>query len=451
MQAGSGEDRSIMGMSSPARSPFPESRPLMHYIAPTGTGGGARAFTPEEKRILDLVNLKVAGEASLAELLEFLFAPSRELCPCDRIGLAFLADEGRRIVAQDSVALYQPLLLRGGYAEDLASSSLRRVIDGSCSRIIYDLPRYLEQNPRSRSSQLLVREGVRSSLTCPLTVNERKFGVIFLSSREARAYTPYHMQLWMAIAERLAQAVEKVWRIEQLQAANQAYTEVLAFVSHELKNPIASMITDARMLADGYLGPVTAQQRQKLGRLMGKGGYLLELIREYLDLARMEGGHLALRPRLAGFLEEVVAPAVELILPQFQDRGMILERSCPEGLEVQCDPDLLRIVLVNLLGNAVKYGRTGGVVRVGVERQADQVAVTVWNQGPGFDAEERPRLFRKFSRLQAPELRARKGTGLGLYTAWRIVHLHGGRMDARSEPGQWAEFSLELPQPLVGE
>ena len=183
-------------------------------------------------------------------------------------------------------------------------------------------------------------------------------------------------------------------------------------------------------------------------RLIGNGSYLLALIREYLDLARMEGGSLAFRPRPSAFPEEVVEPALELILPQLEARGMTLERSAPEGPEVQCDPDLLKIVLVNLLGNAVKYGWEGGILRLGVERRADRLRVTVWNQGPGFSAQERPRLFRKFSRLQAPELRARKGTGVGLYTAWRLVRLHGGSMDARSEPGQWAEFSLEIPQPL---
>jgi len=322
------------------------------------------------------------------------------------------------------------------------------VIEADCARIIYDLPRYLEQHPRSRSSALLVQEGVRSSLTCPLTVKGRCLGVIFLSSREPRAYTPFHVQLWQGIAERLGQAVEKVWRIEQLQAANQAYTEMLAFVSHEVKNPIASMMTDARVMADGYLGPVAPAQAQKLERLIGKGRYLLDLVRDYLDLARMEGGHLALRPRPCTWMTEVMEPALELIMPQLQARGMILERQLPRDLgPVHCDPDLMRIVLVNLLGNAVKYGRDGGKVRLSAERQPDQLLVAVWNQGPGFPPEERPRLFRKFSRLQAPELLARKGTGIGLYTAWRIVHLHGGRMDARSEPGQWAEFTLELPQP----
>ena len=237
--------------------------------------------------------------------------------------------------------------------------------------------------------------------------------------------------------------------VERLNEADHSYMEMLAFVSHELKNPIASMITDARVLADGYLGPVAPGQAQKLVRIIGHGSYLLGLVREYLDLARAEGGHLALRPRPAAFQEEVVEPALELIMPQLQARGMSLERQDPDGpVTVQCDPDLLRIVLVNLLGNAVKYGRDEGLIRIRVERRTGAVRVAVWNEGPGFPAEQRPRLFRRFSRLRTPELLEPKGTGVGLYTAWRIIDLHGGSMDATSVQGEWAEFSLELPQPL---
>ena len=237
--------------------------------------------------------------------------------------------------------------------------------------------------------------------------------------------------------------------VAQLNQANHAYMEMLAFVSHELKNPIASMITDAEVLAGGYLGPLEPAQVQKLVRLMGSGSYLLGLIRDYLDLARMEGGRVALQPRTCSLAEEVVEPAVELVLPLLQARNMRLERRADgTARPVQCEPDLLKIVLVKLLGNAVKYGRDGGILRLGVACGADRVRVTVWNQGPGFPPEERPRLFRKFSRLRVPEFRELKGTGVGLYTAWRLVQMHGGHMDARSEPGQWAEFSLEFPQPL---
>ena len=95
-----------------------------------------------------------------------------------------------------------------------------------------------------------MREGVRSSLTCPLVVEGRVVGFLFRDSRRPQAFDAHHVQLEMAISERLSQAVEKAWRIEQLTAANHAYLEMLAFVSHEIKNPIASLVTDTRLLAD---------------------------------------------------------------------------------------------------------------------------------------------------------------------------------------------------------
>lgn len=426
-----------------------ELQSTLHYLGNYDVREVRARFQPDEQAILDTVNQKVAAASSMAELMDFLFAAIQELYPCDRIGLAFIEDDGRRIVSHWTKTTYEPVILKVGYAEDLAGSSLRRVIDGGASRIIYDLKRYEQEHPRSASTRLLVQEGVRSSLTCPLILEDRPFGVIFLSSREERVYTPYHGRLWRAIAERISQAVEKAWRIEELVSANQAYTEMLGFVSHELKNPVASMITDARVLSQGYLGPMEPVQVQKLERLIKKGEYLLDLVREYLDLARMEGDKLHLKASSCRLVEDLLEPAIELVQSQLQEMNVTLERVYPDYTwPADCDPQLLKIVLVNLLGNAVKYGNMDGRIQVRLEQLHDRFIISVWNEGPGFPPEERPKLFRKFSRLQTPELLARKGTGVGLYTAWRVVNLHGGRMNARSEHGKSAEFSLEVPQPL---
>jgi signal transduction histidine kinase len=88
------------------------------------------------------------------------------------------------------------------------------------------------------------------------------------------------------------------------------------------------------------------------------------------------------------------------------------------------------------------------VVRLGVTGARDSFCVSVWNEGPGFKPSQRAQLFRKFSRLDTPALTGRRGTGLGLYNAWRIVRLHGGRIRADSQPGEWADISFEIPQPL---
>jgi signal transduction histidine kinase len=270
-------------------------------------------------------------------------------------------------------------------------------------------------------------------------------GLIVLSLEFLLVFRPSLLQLSVMV-----DALEQ--RGEELAAANHAYMELLPFVSHELKNPIASMMTDARVMSEGYLGTLDTRQVQKLEKLIAKGDYLLGLVREYMDLARIEGGDLQLKAADVAFVEEVLEPSVDIIQAQAQEKGMHLERDYAEYPDpVACDPNLMKIVVVNLLGNAVKYGKEGGRILLRFQREASVVKVAIRNEGPGFSAGDRSLLFKKFSRLPSPELRSKKGTGVGLYTCSRIVSLHGGSIEATSELGSWAEFEFHFPQPLRSE
>lgn len=267
-------------------------------------------------------------------------------------------------------------------------------------------------------------------------------GLIVLALEFLLVFRPSLLQLSVMV-----DALEQ--RGEELVAANHAYMELLPFVSHELKNPIASMMTDARVMSEGYLGTLDTRQVQKLEKLIAKGDYLLGLVREYMDLARIEGGDLQLKAVDVAFVEEVLEPSVDIIQAQAQEKGMQLERDYPDHSDlIACDPNLMKIVVVNLLGNAVKYGKEGGQILLRFQQEAGEVKVAIRNEGPGFTAEDRSLLFKKFSRLPSPELRSKKGTGVGLYTCSRIVSLHGGSIEATSELGSWAEFEFHFPQPL---
>jgi signal transduction histidine kinase len=129
-------------------------------------------------------------------------------------------------------------------------------------------------------------------------------------------------------------------------------------------------------------------------------------------------------------------------------KNMSLESDFSGKATVDCDPDLMTIAMTNLLGNAAKYGRKNGKIRLTVNRGPARLDVSVWNEGPGFKEEDREKLFRKFSRLDDPAHRKAKGTGVGLYTVWRIINQHGGRIEAHSRYGEWAEFAFWIPQPL---
>jgi signal transduction histidine kinase len=426
----------------------------VRYVDPFHDPRALQPITGEERSLLRHVNQKIAARPSLRAIVDYLFDTTQLLIPCDRMGLAFVDDDQQRVTSYYNRASYEPLMIDRDYSEDLLGSTLSAVLETGLPRIIGDLEQYLIEHPRSRSTRLLVAEGVRSNLTCPLSVEGRVVGFIFRSSREPYTYHSKHIELQMAIAERLSQAVDKAWRIEQLEQVNHAYTQMLGFVSHELKSPVASLVTDARLIADGYLGDVPARQREKLERMITKGQYLLGLVEEYLDLARVEGGDLKPQPRSnVDVVAAVIDAAVEIVRPQLEASRMHLEIEVPPPPPplVCCDAALLRIVLVNLLDNAVKYGYEGGLVRLSLEVGPSQhtlpeaLRITVFNEGPGFSAAERNRLFRRFSRLDDPQLKDRKGTGVGLYNAWRIVQLHKGHISAESEKGSWARFSFEIP------
>jgi len=246
--------------------------PVLEYVP--GKKGHS-PFSTAEKAVLDRVNRKIAAGQTLDEVMNFAFEATRAIIPCDRLGLAFIEDDGRRVIAHWAKATYELLLLKNGFAQDLAGSSLKTVLDTGEPRIINDLEQYVREHPDSASTRTILKEGIRSSMTCPIRVEDRPIGFLFRSSRAPSAYTRHHIRLHQAIAERLAQTIEKAWRIERLNAANRAYFEILGFVSHELKSPLASIVMDIYSLDGGMFGALTARPRTKLERMAKKAHYLL--------------------------------------------------------------------------------------------------------------------------------------------------------------------------------
>lgn len=416
------------------------------------TGSAAPSWTTAEAAALAQIDRRIGAQQSLTAVLACLADALRPISPCDRYSLAFVDHTGQRLVAYETRTDYAPVLLNPGYAEDLAGSSLEEILRRGRPRVINDLARYAALHPASRSTKLLVREGVRSNLTCPLRVDERVIGVLFRSARVPNAYDERQVRLQMAAIERISQVVEKTYRIAELTEAQQAYFEMLGFVVHELKSPLAGIQSQVALLREGYLGPLTPQQQERLDVVTKQAQHLMALTGDYLQLARIERGELTLTPAAdLDFRRDLLEPALEMVTAQAELKHMTILTAVAEDLPlVELDEQLMRVVLVNLLSNAVKYGRDAGTIRVTVSKAEAGLRLAVWNEGPGFPPEQRDRLFKRFSRLQTPELRKRAGSGIGLYTVWRIVRLHGGHVDARSEPGAWAEFSIEIPQPLPG-
>ena len=345
--------------------------------------------TPPERLMLDTIRHRVAAAESLQEIMNFVFDSVRQVSHCDRLTLTFLEEQGTCAVSHWSQATYEPLVLPANYREDLAGSIMEASGKLGKSVVVNDLQQFSQDHPLNRATHKRLQEGLRASLISPLLVSGltigglttvgRTIGFLICSSKQKYSFNEHQERIHQAIADNISPIVENAYRIEQLTLANKDYQEVLAFVNHELQSPIASIVTDARLLAAEYLGPLNDKQRNKLERSIYKGEYLLTLIQDYLNLARLED--LSLRARIqpqVNLRSQVLEPEVELIESQCAAKKMTVEWAVEEDVpEISCDVGLLRIAVSNLLRNAIKYGREQGTIRIRLALDGGSVAIVV--------------------------------------------------------------------------
>lgn len=234
---------------------------------------------------------------------------------------------------------------------------------------------------------------------------------------------------------------------DQLGRLNRRYLEMLSFVTHELKSPIANSYMSANALRQEIFGTLAAEQKIMVEAVCRNLDQSMEMIRHYLDLSRIEKDEMPVQPQPTNLLEEVIEPVLKGLASIILERGVEVVKEVPAQLEWTLDPELFRAIMNNLLSNALKYGEKSGKVRVSARRVDGCCRLQVWNSGPGIKAEDRDRLFRKFQRLTSSHQSSVRGTGLGLFITKTVVERHGGKIWVESEPGEWASFIIELPEP----
>lgn len=417
------------------------------YIAPHDV---KIALTDNQKAILIHVDKHLLGCQTIDCLLEMLWRYSRELAPCNRIGISFVENDGLRVTARLCKADYDVLHLGEGYTAGLRNSTLKPLLDEGKARIIDDFEEYLIQNPNSQSTKLLIKEGLRSSLTLPLRVDDRAVGFLFISSKMASAYQYSHAALVQAVVDRIAQAVEKIWTIRKLQQARTDYMQLLGFVAHEMKSPLASLMTLGHTYIDGYMGKPDPLASDTIGKMVKVSGYLVNMVNNYLGLSRLETGEMQFNPKEeVPFLAEIFDVAWGAVEPRYHERRNFLQFNRPANdYTLDADPALLGMAVINLLDNATKYSYEGTEVTLSLNYSKGNLIFSVRNHGFGFSPEQAKKLFKRFSRLQQAGSEDRKGTGLGLYLTWWIIEKHNGTISATSVEKEWAEFTITLPGAL---
>ena len=231
----------------------------------------------------------------------------------------------------------------------------------------------------------------------------------------------------------------------QLQQTNRNYMEILGFVTHEIKNRLGVIMGGAYNLKGEVVGKLNPGQKKMVEILLRNAERLNVMVKNYLDLSRIERGELRVQKQRVNFKEDILNPVLEEFKGEIESAEIFLEVNLPDSLILQADPDLLKIVMENLLSNAIKYGRKKGRIKIGATKGENYWRINVWNEGEGISKDELGKLFTKFARLGAEKLRREKGSGLGLFITKEIIEKHGGKIWAESEEGKWANFIFTLP------
>lgn len=220
--------------------------------------------------------------------------------------------------------------------------------------------------------------------------------------------------------------------------------EFLSIASHELRTPMGAVRANVAMMLDGDFGPVNKGLTEPLKDVHASAIRLVELINDLLSVARVEAGRMKFTLRQIN-ADSILKSIVDDLRPLANEKGLTLSLT-NHAAPIQADPDKLRQVLTNLIGNALKFTEHGGIT-LSTGLQNDMLEISVTDTGIGIAPTEQQKLFGKFSQIGTQESGKPAGTGLGLYISQQIMHKMGGKLWLKaSGPGKGTTFSLTVPR-----
>lgn len=396
-------------------------------------------------RICREINHSLVVGKSSEEIMDFLFDALRVLIPYDRLSIALLEEGGKTVRSEWVRANREPVFLSKGYAAALQGSSLEEILKTGRPRIIDDLKDYLVQHPKSESTRLVIEDGIRSSLTCPLINGSERIGFVFFSSEEPRKYTQEHLEKFSDIANEFSLIVEQS-RLQRFFLENRNRARNVRTAIHDLRNPLSVIQGMLEICEDeawyASLGPSdreifnalkrNAKSMQDLLEDMGAAGALDEAKRtdaSETDLAELlrvleESGRTLARRK-----------GIEFVT--------LFASDLPASL--LCHSRQIQQAAENLFANAVKFSHPGTRIHFEVFREGASVLFKVRDQGLGIPENEQSKLFRDFGKTSVRPTNGESSTGLGLAIVKRIVESHGGKVGVVSEAGKGSAFWFALP------
>lgn len=376
------------------------------------------------------LNVAMAPE----ELRQRLAAAARELIGAD-VAVAGIFDSRERARRECEVTVVEAGAVRTARLEETPSGL------GATRLTAADTAG--DPDASQRAARLGLPGPVRGWLLAPLCDASRQLvGFVHLTGKRDGDFDRRDEALLAQLAQLAATALNNARLLRHAQAETRLREDMIAVVSHDLRNPLNVIALAAKALLGTPQAAADDRLRQKIERIDRAAEHMRALIEDLLDLSRIKSGQLELELRPCA-PEAIVEESVEAVRPLAQEKNIRLEVDVASGgRQVLCDQRRLRQVFSNLLGNALKFTPAGGRIRVVARDQPDSVCFSVNDTGSGIPREHQARIFDRY--WQAPET-ARLGAGLGLFIAKGIVDAHGGSIGLQSAPGAGSTFTFTIP------
>jgi signal transduction histidine kinase len=414
-----------------------------------------RESLQQQTATADVLKVISRSALDLQRVLDALVESAARVCNAYDTAMFQVLGDGLRLVAHHGqIPLAGPVgqhtipLVRG-------LTSARAVIE---RRTIHvgDILAEADEYPESHKNSL--QQGYRTTLGVPLVHAGEAIGAMLIRRAEVRPFTEREIELVNTFADQAVIAIENTRLFDEVQArtrelaktvedleiASQHKNQFVANMSHELRTPLAAILGYAELIQEGFYEPQGPKSLDALTRIRSNGKHLLGLINTVLDIAKIESGQFTLN--MAEYaIESVVETVLSATESLAQNKKLTLNTDIAKSLPIGLgDEQRLTQVLLNLVGNAIKF-TDAGEVRVTAKAVNGRFNVTVADTGPGIPPAEQGRIFEQFHQVDSSLTKAKGGTGLGLAIAKQIVEMHGGRIWVESTLGKGSTFRMELP------
>jgi signal transduction histidine kinase len=312
----------------------------------------------------------------------------------------------------------------------------------------------------SYASDIYEKFALQSVYSTPLIIRGERIGLIQLATDKGNYISEDDRDVLKIVSSEIAAGITKLRAEENLKNAyedlrrahselkelDNAKSEFLNVTSHELKTPLTAIIGYSELLSDGTLGEMEARQIRAIEGIERNTEKLTDLVRDLLDLARIESGRMSLnfmKTNLNKFFFDMESELEILVKPKDINLEFDIDKKLPS---IEIDEKRINQVITNIVNNAINFSEKGSKIELRVKELEDVIEVAIKDYGEGIPESKLEKIFDRFYQVDMSDSRRSKGLGLGLSISKTIVDIHGGKIWAESEPGKGSTFFFTIPK-----